>query len=161
MKEAMDSADIGVFILSPEFAARRGTMKELNYFLRRKTEAISTGTVPPLLIPVFYRLRILECRKLEREKYNLEDGRNIFVKEGFDLESGQRGAGKDNLEVVKESMSLITGIENEEGASDDIRDEFAALARGDLVKRTAMWVAKKLDERKRERTGSHDADSVS
>ncbi|MHA7877472.1 MAG: tetratricopeptide repeat protein [Bacteroidota bacterium] len=60
MVHAMNTARCGVFILSPEFAAKKWPMKELDCFLKRKQVAKNVG-IPPFLIPVFYRLTLQDC----------------------------------------------------------------------------------------------------
>ncbi|MHA7878130.1 MAG: toll/interleukin-1 receptor domain-containing protein, partial [Bacteroidota bacterium] len=56
IQEALDSASVGVFILSPEFVAKKWTMYELSYFLNRAKAAKTMRLTPPKLIPVFYKL---------------------------------------------------------------------------------------------------------
>ncbi|MHA7878106.1 MAG: TIR domain-containing protein [Bacteroidota bacterium] len=58
MIHAMNTARCGVFILSPEFAAKKWPMKELDCFLKRKKAAEDEGATFPFLIPVFYRLTL-------------------------------------------------------------------------------------------------------
>ncbi|CDF36606.1 WD40-repeat containing protein [Chondrus crispus] len=146
MTKAMESAKVGVFILSPEFAARKWTMRELRCFLRRRKEAISSGMRPPTLIPVFYRLSIRECRELEPDRYRDDEGRNIFEVEKFFSEERQHEASTDTVKGELKELAGITGIENDGGATNLPEDEFAHPAREHLVKRVFLWVKKKSEE---------------
>ncbi|CDF36327.1 TIR domain-containing protein [Chondrus crispus] len=92
MIPAMESVKIGVFILSPEFAARRWPMKELRCFLRRRRDARSSGAAPPILIPVFYRLGVSECRSFKPEQYMDENGSNLLEAEKFYTKERQKEA---------------------------------------------------------------------
>ena len=76
MEYAINIAPVGVFILSPEFAARNWTMAELMCFQKREREALESNRPLPLLIPVFYRLDIPTGRnetKLFRAKNESSD----------------------------------------------------------------------------------------
>ncbi len=59
--EAMDQSLVGIFLLSPDFIAKKWPMKELDYFLARKHQASSVNGYQPTLIPVFYRLSVDDC----------------------------------------------------------------------------------------------------
>ncbi|CDF37667.1 WD40-repeat containing protein [Chondrus crispus] len=146
METAMESAKVAVFILSPEFAARKWTMRELRCFLRRRREAIESGMRAPTLIPVFYRLSIRECRELEPDRYQDDEGKNIFEVEKFFSEKRQREASTELVKRELQELADITGIENDEEATNDLEDEFGHLARENLVKRVSRWVKKKSEE---------------
>ncbi|CDF39810.1 WD40-repeat containing protein [Chondrus crispus] len=150
MTKAMESAKVGVFILSPEFAARKWTMRELRCFLRRRS-----GMRPPILIPVFYRLSIRECRELEPElepdRYRDDEGNNIFEVEKFFSVERQREASTDTVKRELQELAGITGIENHDRATNLPGDEFGPLARAHLVERVFLWVKKKSEEQEDDR----------
>ncbi|CDF39472.1 WD40-repeat containing protein [Chondrus crispus] len=146
MTKAMESAKVGVFILSPEFAARKWTMRELRCFLRRRREARSDGMLPPTLIPVFYRLSIRECRKLEPSEHQDIEGNNIFEVEKFFSEERQGEASTEMVKRELQELADITGIENDEKATNRLEDEFSHLARKQLVERVFLAVKKKCEE---------------
>ncbi|CDF34811.1 WD40-repeat containing protein [Chondrus crispus] len=143
MTKAMESAKVGVFILSPEFAARKWTMRELRCFLRRRSEAIGSGMRPPTLIPVFYRLSIRECRELDP---NDDERKNMFEVEKFFSDERQREASTDMVKRELQELAGITGIENDERATNLPGDAFGHLARANLVERVFLWVKKKCEE---------------
>ncbi|CDF38372.1 WD40-repeat containing protein [Chondrus crispus] len=143
MTKAMESAKVGVFILSPEFAARKWTMRELRCFLRRRNEAIGSGMRPPTLIPVFYRLSIRECRELDP---NDDERKNMFEVEKFFSDERQREASTDMVKRELQELAGITGIENDERATNLPGDAFGHLARANLVERVFLWVKKKSEE---------------
>ena len=58
MNAAMETARCGVFILSPEFAAKKWPMQALGCFLRRQQNSDEERPIP---IPVFHRLTLKEC----------------------------------------------------------------------------------------------------
>lgn len=132
MEIAMETADVCLVILSPEFAAKKWPMKELECFLRRRNEADSIGDLRPLLIPVFYRLTVAECG--QDSIFNKKDGngrRVFFHHRFFDREAKQ----ETSVEKVLDSLQLVkcrTGIENRMGASNDPSPE-AQQKRAQLV----------------------------
>ncbi|CDF40243.1 TIR domain-containing protein [Chondrus crispus] len=149
MIAAMESAKIGVFILSPEFAARRWPMKELRCFLRRYRDAQSSGATLPILIPVFYRLRISECRSFKPEQYVDENGRDLFEAEKFYTEERQNEA---TMAMVKDELREVTtllGIENE-AASNDVLDPLASGFRKMLVERIVYSVKEAREARQQQ-----------
>lgn len=118
MKRAMETAPIGVFIVSPEAAARRWPMKEMICFLNRLEKAKKAGGHPPILIPVFYRMNVSQCTG--DDLFNIESStshRTVFRKEGFyaRLEAGEASMGSVRRSLQK--LARITGLENDEGAS--------------------------------------------
>ncbi|CDF38694.1 WD40-repeat containing protein [Chondrus crispus] len=151
MTQAMESAKVGVFILSPEFAARKWTMRELRCFLHRRKEAISSGMRPPTLIPVFYRLSIRECRELDPNRYRDDEGKNLFQVEKFFSVERQLEASTATVKRELQELAGITGIENDERATNLLEDEFGHDAREHLVKRVSRWVKKKSDEQEADR----------
>ena len=134
MQYAMSTAPVGVFILSPEFAARNWTMVELMCFQKREREALESNRPLPILIPVFYRLDIPTCRNettLFRTKN--ESGDSIFLEETF----FERAAGsKITVAQVARAMrqvSLRTGIENHNCVSNAVTADMQSL-RGAFIK---------------------------
>ncbi|CDF34197.1 WD40-repeat containing protein [Chondrus crispus] len=146
MTKAMESAKVGVFILSPEFAARKWTMRELRCFLRRRIEAIGSGMRPPTLIPVFYRLSIPECGELDPDRYWDDAGNNIFEVEKFFSEERQREASTDTVKGELHELAEFNGIENEVGATNLPGDRFGHGKRAHLVEQVFLWVKKKCEE---------------
>ncbi|CDF39140.1 WD40-repeat containing protein [Chondrus crispus] len=146
MTKAMESAKVGVFILSPEFAARKWTMRELRCFLRRRSEAIGSGMRPPTLIPVFYRLSIRECRELDPNRYWDDERKNIFEVEKFFSDERQREASTDMVKRELQELADFTGIENEVGATNLPGDRFGHDKRAHLVEQVFLWVKKKCEE---------------
>ncbi|CDF33637.1 Sel1-repeat containing protein [Chondrus crispus] len=70
MNRAMNEARIGVFILSPEFAAREWTMRELRCFLDRDETCRLEKRSRPVLLPIFHRLSLTECSRCDELVYN-------------------------------------------------------------------------------------------
>ena len=135
MEYAMNTAPVGVFILSPEFAARNWTMAELMCFQKREREALEGDRPLPILIPVFYRLDIATCRNetnLFRAKN--ENGENAFVAETF----FERAAG-DKISVAQvaramKQVTMRTGIENRISVTNGINADMQCL-RSAFIKR--------------------------
>lgn len=111
MVHAMRTAKIAIVILSPEFAVRKWTMKELMCFLERGEDEV-------VIIPVFYRLTLTDCWNSEQLFNHRDDnGERIIDREGF-LERLAREGGsiRDVMNALGE-MRGITGIENTNEAS--------------------------------------------
>lgn len=117
MVNAMNTAPIGLFILSPEFAAKKWPMIELLCFLRRAKEAENARDVrkKPVLIPVFYRLSVADCRYNNPfKKYCQVLGKTDFL--------DRLEAGETDIKTVREalkSLSENTGIENPDGVTNE------------------------------------------
>ena len=112
MQNAMETAPIGVFILSPEFAARKWPMRELVCFQKRERKAREQGLPLPTLIPVFYRLDIPACGSGAFFQARNDAGDNIFAAERFNERAAK---GVITTEAVALAMKEITrkgGIEN-------------------------------------------------
>ena len=78
---AIDDTDLGVFLLSPNFVAKKWPMLELQGFLRRlKTGSRGPGAKVPSLFPVFFQLTTEECK---RKDLLLEKCRYGFHKHGY------------------------------------------------------------------------------
>lgn len=81
LEMAINKAKIGVFLLSPEFAAKKWTMWELERFLDRRENAGCAQQKGPGIYPIFFGLTVEDCkdkRLCYREKF-----RPIFEKHGF------------------------------------------------------------------------------
>lgn len=83
MQKAIQKAKVAIFIMSPEFAARKWPMKELIAFQKRVEEAEGNNGVAPELLPVYYRLTREECKDPNLLKFKTEDGHSLFHREGF------------------------------------------------------------------------------
>jgi len=126
MIDAMNTAPIGIFIVSPQFAARPWTIKELMCFLERDRVAMERGLPRPIIIPVFLRLTVAQCKDPALVLIKDENGESVFEKEGF---FEREKYGKASSEDVKKSLMRLasfTGIENKEGANSNIVDGEAA-----------------------------------
>lgn len=117
MDMAMGSAEIGVFILSPEFACRRWTMKELSCFLTRIEDSEARGIEPPIVIPVFYRLTVHQCKS--PTLYSESEFGALALAEGFFLPERQRDMSVETALRCLKALAGFTGIENEEVVVND------------------------------------------
>ena len=127
MEDAMNTAPVGVFILSPEFAARNWTMAELMCFQKRERDALKDRRPLPILIPVFYRLDVHTCRKTKLFYETDESGENAFVKDRF---FDRVLSGKITVSQVADSMKEITmrtGIENHDKVSNAVTADMQSL----------------------------------
>lgn len=117
MITSMETAPVGIFILSPEFLAKKWTMKELQCFHRRTDEAERREASPPILIPVFYRMTVEQCSQRSIFKYIDEQGQNVFVRWGFydRMETGETSM-SEVLKAVKR-LSENTGVRNDQMAT--------------------------------------------
>lgn len=138
MNSAMETAPVGVFILSPEFLAKGWTMKELECFVGRFDQARAANAKPALLLPVFYRLSKEECTDPDVFfKYA-----DIFIKWYF---SARVMNGETSIERVISTMMALSqhrGIQNEEGATNSKWPPMA-ITRHNLVNRIYTFI---LDE---------------
>ena len=130
---------MGVFILSPEFAARNWTMAELMCFQKRDREALESKRPLAVLIPVFYRLDISTCRNettLFRAKN--ESGDPSFLVETFFERAAENKITVAQVARAMKQVSLKTGIEN----FDRITNENA----GDMPILRNAFIDKLVDE---------------
>lgn len=132
MEHAMNTAHVGVFILSPEFPVRTWTMIELLCFQRREKEAIENGMPVPKLIPVFYRLSVGNCRNASMFSVANELGENVVQAEKFldRLVSGNTTA-KEIVDAIR-LLSMRTGVENNAKITNADTDEME-IARRDFI----------------------------
>ncbi|KAI0565978.1 WD40-repeat containing protein [Gracilaria domingensis] len=117
MIRAMETSPVGLFILSPEFAAKKWTMLELDCFLQRveKADVVNDGRTRPALIPVFYRLTVADCRYAQLfRKY-----REVLLTTDFfeRVEAGHTTSTK--VKSSLSSLSANTGISNHIGATNE------------------------------------------
>ncbi len=114
MEVAMKTALCGVFILSPEFTAKKWPMKELYCFLARRELAKQQNCKLPNLVAVFYRLPLKACNN-PTDLFDHPSNVNVFEKHGF---NARMRKGETNHEKVKNALrqlSEYTGIEVEAG----------------------------------------------
>lgn len=133
MVHAMQTATIGVFILSPEFAAKQWPMKELNCFLWRWYDASHDKGGPVFLVPVFYRLGLRDCKNVNDLVRHDTGFTDLLVEHGF---QARADSGQDSLESLEANLKKITectGIENHEHASNELSIEMSR--RRDLLQR--------------------------
>jgi len=121
MIRAMNESKIGIFVLSPEFASRKWTMKELACFIDRRTGG-KEGKNIPILVPVFLRLSVANCRdrELHLRHFENENGEDIFRKEGFQRWSSMK------VEDVHDYLSRLSAFTGEESQTGDTEEERAA-----------------------------------
>ena len=121
MVQAMEEAFIFVIIVSPEFAARKWTVRELMCALRRYDEAKAKGKKPPLIIPAFYRLDVEGCKP--KNFMSTDEWAVLFRREGtLDRMKGE-GYSMEQISDAMGRLPEFTGIENKEGASNEEYDE--------------------------------------
>ena len=138
MQDAMDTALVGLFILSPEFPARAWTMIELMRFQKREQEAREKYARVPILIPVFYRLDIRTCRSDALFKTANENGQNVFVAENFIERSARERITPAEVAHAMKQISRRTGIENH----DHVTNEDSA----DMQQRRSVLIARLVDQ---------------
>lgn len=153
MDRAMKEADVGVFILSPEFAGRTWPMRELLCFLKRTKEGIGSSEIDaPIMIPVFYRLCVKQCKSQDLFKSSSRAGKTIFNEGFFDVERQAKISTQEAVEAIQE-VALITGIENTERACNDedcrMWKDRNRMRRRRLVERVAGAVMEALERRKK------------
>ncbi|MHA7877843.1 MAG: tetratricopeptide repeat protein [Bacteroidota bacterium] len=137
MVHAMNTARCGVFILSPEFAAKKWPMKELDCFLARKQAAKGSGS-PPFLFPVFYRLTLQDC-ELDSSTF-FAQYQSVFEKPAHEF-SDREKKGEISQEGIMQSLQALKicrGVEL--GISGEQPLTYA------LIEKTADEVYKKIAE---------------
>jgi len=139
MNEVMRTAKVAVVILSPEFAARYWTTKDLLCFVKRFREGGERGII---IIPVFDRLSLDDCSKsnvLRLLYMRNEKGEKIFENEEFGRLI------EENSQLISDLLSAlgllrgITGIENLEGATNG-KGENEEEKRARLIERTVAAI---------------------
>lgn len=121
MKESMECVSIAVVILSPEFAARKWTMRELMCFLERFKKDGERGMI---IIPVFYRLGLMDFGDVNTLlTLTDETGANAFDNAGYwARQVEERGSLRDVIDALQ-ALWGITGIENKIGATNGEGEE--------------------------------------
>ena len=113
MSRAMETAKIGVIVLSPEFVVRKWPMRELMCFLRRREEHLSKKgddeVTIPMIIPFFYRLSIKELYDEPKLDRTDEDGLLVHKKSEFYERQG-RGEQEANISEIKTALGKLHGI---------------------------------------------------
>lgn len=114
MKRAMASATVGVFVLSPEFPAKKWTMLELMTFQERYNKALRSGNWKgsPRMIPFFYRLGLRDCERPDLFQICNSSAQRVFDNFGFPerVRKGETN-GQEVMYYLKE-LSKWTGVEN-------------------------------------------------
>lgn len=107
---AMNKAMVGVFILSPEFVARKWPFRELRCFMDRRRDAIVKGRIPPRIIPVFHRWTVEQCKDPDFYKVDGTEIEHVFHKEGFFDPDRQREAPTETVGRYMKELANLTGI---------------------------------------------------
>lgn len=116
MEAAMETAPIGVFILSIEAAARKWPMKELGCFLERYEKG---GPDAPILIPVFYRMGLQDIEDQDLFCRKNSDRISVFREEGFLRRVEMGETSMNEVRSMLQAIGGITGIENDENATNE------------------------------------------
>lgn len=136
MDHAMETATIGVMILSPEFAAKRWPMKELDCFLkRREEEGVRVG-----VIPVFYRLEREECGEGV-----IIEGIEMFKRLGFFERVTKKETSVQFVVDTLQKVAMIDGIENDEDGAGNWNSEEMTRRREHLIDKIVHKVRSALE----------------
>lgn len=106
MERALAESNIGIFILSPEFAARQWPIIELQHFLKRNRENI--GNSRPVLLPVFYRLEVAECEHVYEED---SPHYQLIADAGFFSEWRQSRCSTNEAKLAMREIREFSGVE--------------------------------------------------
>lgn len=142
MNAAMQTAPIGVFIMSPEAAARKWPMKEMSCFINRYKKGDENA---PVLIPVFYRLGVKEFDDENLFFRRNSDSNSVFRVEGFLERVEKEETSMKEVRSLLKFMGGICGIENYEGATNEDNDEEKE-KRTRLLKRVVDAIVQNLDD---------------
>lgn len=144
MPKAVETATIALFILSPDFVARKWTMQELVVFLQRASVAAETGNPGPYLLPVFYRLSVHDVR--DPNLFNREDeyGRLIYSENGFFKRLEEGDSSIEQAQNALKGIGMFVGIENWEEVTNS---QINADRRHPLVQRIVSGVEDVLKRR--------------
>lgn len=116
---ALGGCNVAVFVLSPEFVAKKWPMKELREMLRLKRKAREEGRSEPTLFPLFFALTVEECKNVELlfEKHG-----EIFERKGFFEESRQQSCStKETIAAVRE-LAEHSGIVHRTGEGETVQE---------------------------------------
>lgn len=133
MERALAEAQIGIFILSPEFATRWWPMHELDVLLKRNANESGDASSQPTLVPVFFRLDVYQCRNYYERSGN-ETGEEVGSGKFRDDLNGSDSVGKEpgkqnsvqHLSGRLRDIAQFPGIESFPAGTD--RDERARLS---------------------------------
>ena len=124
MRYAMETAKIGVFVVSPEFVVKEWPIKELMCFFRRREECLRKGNdacTIPAIVPFFYRLSVDDL--YHEPKLDRKDGNGVLLTEKSRFyERQQKGDVEANTIEIKEVLRKlhgITGVQNYVAANND------------------------------------------
>lgn len=73
----------------------------------------------------------------------MDDGANLFLKEGFFDPDRQKEAPTELVKECMKDITRITGIENDEHASNNLDDSHAVRARTELIERIVACVVQR------------------
>lgn len=108
------TAQIGVFILSPEFCERKSTFEELRTFMDRRRKALEQGQEPPVILPVFYKMTPNDCSNPDLYQHPVFHSKDFFSTER------QKQTPQDVVMKYIRELSELSGVlweEEETGSS--------------------------------------------
>lgn len=112
MERAMGEARVGIFILSPEFAAREWTLRELRRFLERDKRSVAEGRTRPVLLPVFFRLSVYDCARCEVRIYGEDsEHRELLMRSGFFERERQAKCSTEEAVMAFKELRTYSGVE--------------------------------------------------
>lgn len=151
MAKAMEEAPICVVIASPEYAARSWTARQLQFFQRRGRVATDNGMQGPVIIPVFYRLALANCRNLNliSDVYDAD----MSVRQKYEELVSNGAAEVWEMRKSIAALGEVSGVENEEGATNAIGPGMTERRRM-LIVRVATMVEEARERLRRVRESS-------
>lgn len=107
LNAAMRYCNVAVFVLSPEFVAKKWPMLELCELLKLRRKAREEGKPEPLLFPLFFALTVEECKDgpLLLERYA-----EVFEKEGFFDDARQRKCSTEDMVAAVDEVARYPGL---------------------------------------------------
>lgn len=126
---ALETAKIGIFILSKAFVLRKWPMKELECFIDRHRRGENIR-----ILPVFYELRVEECKQFE--KY-IREGKLECIGEKI----ADDGELREKLTKLLKYVARFTGIRNDMGANNRESVQMQS-RRAELVQRITNEVSR-------------------
>ena len=153
MIDAMETADVAVLVLSPEFSIRKWPMKELLCFLRRRQQALADGKETAFIIPFFYRLSISELYDEPRLDRRDEHGTLLCEKSRFEQrrENNEPEADLANIKGALRSLHGFEGVTNYNKATNNSNHNMEE-RRNDLLTKISEHVHILIDVNLRERS---------
>lgn len=145
MLRAVDCATVALFVLSPEFPAKKWPMLELMRFQERyKREAgCGNGKGCPIMIPFFYRLDLKKCD--DPRLFWTVNSKGACVFDQFNFPN-RIAAGKTSPGQVLESLALLckwNGVENKQCVNNEDSPNMRQ-ARDRLLDEVADQICKSL-----------------